>query len=74
MRATAVLLHPSAERERAFAASARQLFVEHFPDAAFRFGDPVWDVRSLHRSRHHRTNAQAHFTRLGTTDEALPIR
>ena len=40
----------------------------------FRFVDPVWNVRSLDRTRHRRSNARAHFTRLGSVDEALPDR
>jgi len=72
--ATAALLHPSAERERAFVVRGQQLFREQFPTAVFRFVDPVWDVRSLDRARHHRSNARAHFTRLGSVDVALPAR
>ena len=74
MSATAVILHPSAERERAFVVRGRQLFREQFPTAMFRFVDPVWNVRSLDRTRHRRSNARAHFTRLGSVDEALPDR
>src|SRR6266568_8570809 len=65
---------PSAERERAFVVRGRQLFREQFPTAMFRFVDPVWNIRSLDRTRHRRSNARAHFTRLGSVDEALPDR
>src|SRR5713226_122833 len=74
MNAAPAMLRPSEEREVVFVARGKQLFREQFPTAAFQFVDSVWDIRSLSRSRHHRSNAHAHFTRLGSVDEALPDR
>lgn len=65
---------PVPAAEVAYVRQGRALFETIFPNAAFPFEAPSWDIRHLRTSQHKKTNSWIYFTLHGSNVDPLPPR